>query len=69
MLISGDVAFNGSIGRTDFPGGSLAELGKSIERVSALDTKYLLPGHNEMVQGADAVKSNFDFINKAFFSY
>lgn len=68
VLISGDVAFSGSIGRTDFPGGSLAELGKSIERIAPLEIEYLLPGHNEMVQGSDAVKSNFDFIRRAFFS-
>ena len=68
VLVSGDVAFSGSIGRTDFPGGSLAELGKSIERIALLETEYLLPGHNEMVQGVDAVKSNFDFIHRAFFS-
>ena len=62
------MAFSGSIGRTDFPGGSLSELGKSIERITPLEIVYLLPGHNEIVQGPDAVKSNFGFINRAFFS-
>lgn len=69
VLVSGDVAFSGSIGRTDFPGGSLAELGKSMDKIAVLDVEYLLPGHNEPVEGAAAVKSNFEFIKRAFFSY
>ena len=42
---------------------------KSIERLSALDVEYLLPGHNEIVQGRQEVKKNFEFIKRAFFSY
>jgi glyoxylase-like metal-dependent hydrolase (beta-lactamase superfamily II) len=33
ILISGDLIFQGSIGRTDFPGGSLDELMDSIRRI------------------------------------
>lgn len=69
VLLSGDVVFSGSIGRTDFPGGSGSTLKESIEKISTLDVEYLLPGHNEVVEGADAVKKNFDFIKRSFFSF
>lgn len=68
-LISGDVVFSGSIGRTDFPGGSGSTLKKSIEKIAVLKTKYLLPGHNEVVEGVTENKRNFDFIKRSFFSY
>jgi glyoxylase-like metal-dependent hydrolase (beta-lactamase superfamily II) len=68
-LISGDVIFSESVGRTDFPGGSGELLKQSIERLSALDVEYLLPGHNEIVTGKNEVKRNFEFIKRAFFSY
>ena len=46
-LFSGDLLFQGSVGRTDFPGGDTATLVKSIrERVFAMDAATLvLPGH------------------------
>ena len=47
-LISGDTVFtDGGFGRFDFPGGSLDELVRSIERLSALDIRGLYPGHGE----------------------
>ncbi|KAA3610893.1 MAG: MBL fold metallo-hydrolase [Planctomycetota bacterium] len=39
VLIAGDILFAGSIGRTDFPGGSFEELERSIQ-----DKLYVLPG-------------------------
>ncbi|MBX9623236.1 MAG: MBL fold metallo-hydrolase [Gemmataceae bacterium] len=33
MVLGGDVLFRGSIGRTDFPGGSFPELKRHVERV------------------------------------
>jgi hydroxyacylglutathione hydrolase len=68
-LITGDVVFCGSIGRTDFPGGSSATLKKSIEAISQLDAAFLLPGHNEIVEGKAEIKNNFEFIKRSFFSY
>lgn len=68
-LVSGDVVFSGSIGRTDFPGGSGSVLKQSIEKIAGYDIKLLLPGHNEVIEGADAVKQNFDFIKRSFFSF
>ena len=62
-LITGDVVFAGSVGRTDFPGGSTSLLRKSIDRLSRLDVEYLVPGHSTdsegIVAGKDKVKRNF----------
>lgn len=45
--ISGDAIFNGSVGRTDFPGSSFETLAESIrEKIYTLpDETVLLPGH------------------------
>lgn len=50
ILFSGDTLFCGSIGRTDFPGGSLSELVRSVkEKLLVLpeDVK-VYPGHEEI---------------------
>jgi hydroxyacylglutathione hydrolase len=63
ILISGDVVFAGSIGRTDFPGGSPSLLRKSIDELSRLDVEYLVPGHStemgSIIAGKDKVRRNF----------
>ena len=63
ILISGDVVFAGSIGRTDFPGGSTSLLRKSIDELSQLDVEYLVPGHStetgSIIAGKDKVRRNF----------
>ena len=63
VLITGDLVFNGGVGRTDFPGGSITILKQSIERVSQLDVEYLLPGHStemgSIVEGKQRVEQNF----------
>ncbi len=69
VLISGDVVFSGSIGRTDFPGGSGSTLKQSIEKISPVKAKYLLPGHNEIVEGTEEIQRNFEFIKQSFFSF
>lgn len=47
-LLSGDVLFAGSIGRTDLPGGDSAAMMRSLARVMAApDETRVLPGHGE----------------------
>ena len=71
ILISGDVVFFGSIGRTDFPGGSLSLLRKSIDKLSQLDVEYLVPGHStelgNIIAGKDKVARNFHMVKMMFF--
>jgi hydroxyacylglutathione hydrolase len=47
ILFSGDTLFSGGVGRTDLPGGSWADLERSIrERILTLPEETLvLPGH------------------------
>jgi glyoxylase-like metal-dependent hydrolase (beta-lactamase superfamily II)/rhodanese-related sulfurtransferase len=48
LLLSGDTVFaDGYFGRYDFPGGSRAELARSLDRLSALDVEGLFAGHGE----------------------
>ena len=69
VLICGDVIFNQNTGRVDLPGGDADQLKQSIERLSKLDVEYLLPGHMDIVTGADNVKRNFEFIKQYVFGY
>ncbi|MBM3154997.1 MAG: MBL fold metallo-hydrolase [Chloroflexi bacterium] len=66
ILITGDVVFYGSIGRTDFPSGSLSQLKQSIDRLSQLDVEYLVPGHStelgSIVKGKKNVERNFQSV-------
>jgi glyoxylase-like metal-dependent hydrolase (beta-lactamase superfamily II) len=66
ILVSGDVVFAGSVGRTDFPGGSPSLLRKSIDRLALLDVEYLVPGHSvgsdSIVAGKDKVARNFQMV-------
>ena len=66
-LISGDLVFVVSVGRTDIPGGDLGQLQESIEKVSKLDIEHLLPGHMGMLSGRDRVQRNFEFVQRMFF--
>ncbi len=63
ILITGDVVFAGSIGRTDFPGGSSSLLRRSIDELSQLDAEYVVPGHSteagSIIAGRDDVRRNF----------
>jgi len=44
-LFSGDTVFAEGVGRTDFNGGSLESLRKSIRKLSIMPVKGLYPGH------------------------
>lgn len=46
VLFVGDLLFAGSIGRTDFPGGSINDMNRSLSRLIALPGDYrVYPGH------------------------
>ena len=64
ILICGDVIFAQSTGRADLPGGNAGELRESVERLSRLEIEYLLPGHMDIVTGAENNKLNFNFIKE-----
>lgn len=49
VLVSGDTLFAGTVGRTDFEGGSMEEMRASIKKLAALpDDTAVLPGHNDL---------------------
>ena len=50
VLFSGDTLFAGSVGRTDFPGGSMSELVQAVkEKLMVLpDAVKVYPGHNDL---------------------
>lgn len=70
VLITGDVVFYGSIGRTDFPGGDTNQLKQSIEKLSRLDIECLLPGHStelgNIINGSKTIQHNFHAIQMFF---
>ena len=46
LLLSGDTLFAGSCGRTDFPGGSMAAMRRSLAALATLPPKTdVIPGH------------------------
>lgn len=59
VLISGDTLFAGTVGRTDFPGGSMEEMRASIKRLAKLpDDVAVLPGHNSLTTiGAERLRT------------
>lgn len=58
-LFSGDTVFpNGSIGRTDFEGGSSSALTASISKLAQLEVETLYPGHGNIT--SDNVNRQID---------
>lgn len=59
FVVSGDVLFQGSIGRTDLPGGNHETLMKSISQLIELpEETSVLPGHGESTTLADEQHTN-----------
>jgi hydroxyacylglutathione hydrolase len=60
IVIGGDVLFAGSIGRTDFPDGSFADLKRSIyEKLFTLpEETVILPGHGQQTTVGREIHSN-----------
>lgn len=46
-LFTGDTLFQGSIGRTDFPTGDVAQMRASLKKLASLDDMPIYPGHND----------------------
>jgi hydroxyacylglutathione hydrolase len=59
-LLAGDTLFHGSIGRTDFPGGSFPHIIKSIhEKLLVLpDETIVLPGHGDVTTIGEERENN-----------
>lgn len=60
LLVTGDTLFQGSVGRTDLPGGSSRTLTQSLAKLAALppDT-VVLAGHGEATTIGDEIQHNF----------
>jgi glyoxylase-like metal-dependent hydrolase (beta-lactamase superfamily II) len=68
-LFTGDLIFKDALGRTDLPGGNGAQLKDSIRRMATLDAAWLLSGHGDVVSGVDAVRDNFEQVERMWFGY
>ncbi len=69
VLFTGDLVFKDGFGRVDFPGGDGELLKASIKRIAGIDAEWMLPGHGEIISGADAVRSNFEELESFYFRY
>jgi hydroxyacylglutathione hydrolase len=59
VCISGDVLFAGSVGRTDLPACSEADLANSVRQLYALPPQtQILPGHGESTTVGDEMRTN-----------
>ena len=62
VLVSGDTLFCGSIGRTDFQGGSMSDMRKSLKRLASLpDDTIVLTGHDSLTKIGAERKRVFAF--------
>jgi hydroxyacylglutathione hydrolase len=68
-LFTGDVIFRDGLGRTDLPGGNGGTLKKSIQRLAELEAESLLPGHGDVILGAEQVRMNFQRVERSWFGY
>ncbi len=60
VIITGDTIFRGSVGRTDFPGGSVERLRESFKRIIDLpDETAILPGHGPETTVGTEKRENF----------
>lgn len=68
-LFTGDLIFDGGIGRTDLPGGDGETIKRSIRNVSGLDARFLLSGHGDVICGEEKVRKNFEDVIGYWFNY
>jgi glyoxylase-like metal-dependent hydrolase (beta-lactamase superfamily II) len=58
VVFSGDVLFDGSIGRTDFPGGDMGKMKESLKKLMAVNKWYTVyPGHG----GTTTIEQEMNF--------
>jgi hydroxyacylglutathione hydrolase len=63
-LFSGDVLFQGGVGRTDLSGGSEREMKRSLARIKTMERKLIVhPGHGEETTIDRELKTN-PFLNQ-----
>ena len=59
LLFAGDTLFAGSVGRTDMPGGDMATLMASLQKLTALpDDTVVIPGHGMFTTIGDEKRGN-----------
>lgn len=59
LLVAGDTLFAGSVGRTDFPGGSMEKLEASLQKLKALpDNTRVVCGHGPLTTIGAEKRSN-----------
>ena len=60
VIFTGDTIFAGSVGRTDFPGGSMAELKRSFSGIISLPPETrIFPGHGPLTTVKKEKEFNF----------
>ena len=61
LIFTGDLLFKGSVGRTDFEGGSGSDLRKSLDMILQIlpDDVQILPGHGKYSQMGNERANNF----------
>jgi len=60
VIFTGDTIFAGSVGRTDFPGGSMAELKRSFSWILSLPPETgIFPGHGPLTTVKNEKEFNF----------
>jgi len=68
-LFTGDLVFKQGVGRTDLPGGDGSKLKESITSLMNLEVEWLLPGHGDIIAGAENIRKNFGEIESFYFAY
>jgi glyoxylase-like metal-dependent hydrolase (beta-lactamase superfamily II) len=64
IVVTGDTIFQGSVGRTDFPGGSIEKLKESFKRLLDLpENTHVLSGHGPETTIGNEKTGNF-FVNE-----
>ena len=59
VLFTGDTVFAGSVGRTDFKGGSPVELSESVNKIKRLDPRLAIyPGHGPDSTIGEEIRTN-----------